>query len=81
MNYCPIPSEQCVKHLKTNFFFSSYGPPRVPRKIVSRATLGTRAIGSPALVYVIYILCLIIYHPETFQVFREFNQQYDSSTP
>jgi len=23
----------------------------VPRKIVSRATLGTRAIGSPALVY------------------------------
>jgi len=25
----------------------------VPRKIVSRATLGTRAIGSPALIYAI----------------------------
>ena len=51
MTYCPIPSEWCVEikyfnkklfHLKSIW--------RVPRKIVARATLGTRAIGSPALV-------------------------------
>jgi len=52
MTYCPILSERCVKiKYKKNSFISRVR--RVPRKIVSRATLGTRAIGSPALHYML----------------------------
>src|SRR6218665_2140304 len=50
MTCCPIPSERCVKYKIFIKKFISRAR-RVPRKIVSRATLGTRAIGSPALSY------------------------------
>jgi len=48
-----VLSERCVeiKYFKKISFISRVR--RVPRKIVSRATLGMRAIGSPVLLYTI----------------------------